>query len=158
MCSFYDCFLVHQSRHMARIYFYRGPDGFYQHRDKLILQCHLCSGLMIGFKCHAHHYEHCHLAHNLRKCWEPENYRPILQNDGRINFLAKWIDCKCERQRKLSACSSVSEMFLAYRSLKWARLTFLLACRRHWEMTLKLTSKQALVEAEILDKVLKFLT
>jgi hypothetical protein len=143
---------------MARMSFYRGPDDFHQHRDKLILQCHLCSGLMIGFKCHGHHYEHCHFAHNLSKCWEPENYRPVLQNDGSINFLAKWIDCKCEGQRKLSSCSSVSEMILAYRVLKWARLTFLLACRRRWERTLKLTSKHALVGPEMLDKVLRFLS
>ena len=158
MCSLCECFLVHQSSHMARISFYRGSDEFCPRRNKLILQCHLCSGLMIGFKCHAHHNEHCHLAHNRGKCWEPENYRPVLQNDGSINFLAKWVDCRCERQRKLSACSSVSEMILAYRLLKWARLTFLLACRRHWEMILKLTSKQALVGPLILDKVLRFLT
>ena len=158
MCSLCECFLVQQSRHMARICFYRGPCEFHQHRDKLIVQCHLCSGLMIGFKCHAHHYEHCHLAHNFPKCWELENYRPILEKDGSINFLAKWIDCKCERQRNLSACSSVSEMILAYRLLKWTRFAFLLACRRHWERILKLTCKHALVGPEMLDKVLRFLT
>ena len=158
MCSFSEYFFIQRNVHMARIFSHRRRDDFNPHKDKLVLQCQLCSGLMVGYKCHEHHYENCHSAYKLSKCWEPENYRPVLQNDGSINFLAKWIDCKCERQRKLSACSSVSEMILAYRLLKWARLTFLLACRRHWEMILKLTSKHSLVGPLILDKVLRFLT
>ena len=144
---------------MARIFSHRRRDDFNTHKDKLVLQCQLCSGLMVGYKCHEHHYENCHFAFKLNKCWEPENYRPILQKDGSINLLAKWIDCnKCEGQRKLSICTTISEMILAYNVLKWARLTFLLARRRRWERMLKLTSKHTFVGPEMLHKVLRFLT
>ena len=142
---------------MARIFSHSFRKDYNPHKDKLVLQCQLCSGLMIGYKCFERHLENYHTAHKSSKCWESENYRPILQVDRNSNLLAKWIDCKCEGQRKMSRCTTISEMTLAYNILKWARLTFLLVWRRRWEGILKLTNMHNFVEPESLDEVLTYL-
>ena len=139
--------------------FHCRQNSYSPHQDKLVLQCHLCSGLMIGYSCFNHHSEGCNTAFEVNECWKPENYRPLLQQDGSISFLAKGIDCnKCKKQQMMSTFPTNSEKAFALRIMKWARLVFLLVVRKHWEKIIKLTGKHSFVDPEMLNIVLSYLT
>ena len=127
-------------------------------QEKLILQCNLCSGLVVGFPCFEHHREECsNLVHAIDR-WKLENYRPLLQQDGKISFLGKWIDCnKCKRQQ-IMANFLPGTLTFKLKIINWARLTFLLQRRRKAMAAIKLSKLQLLSDHVLLMLVLQFIT
>ena len=126
-------------------------------QEKLVLQCDRCSGFVVGFPCFEHHRENCCNLHHTIDVWKLENYRPLLQQDGDISFLCKWIDCsKCKRQQIMANFLPGSLPF-KLRIINWARLTFLLQRRRKAMAAIKLSRLKLLSDPVLSMLVLQFI-
>ena len=126
--------------------------------QKVVLQCHRCTGLVVSYICFEHHIKDCCRITRTQDLWKPPNYAPLRQHDMNTTHLCKWLDCKhCKLQQILAASKPSSFLGLRMRRVSWCRFVYLLLARlkvRHvWNQTCRQPALDVITVAMIISYV-----
>ena len=128
-------------------------------RTKLVVQCPLCSHLFVGNMCYEHHRLDCRPHGQPSERPHSGRFRPLLSQDKNPSSLCKWLDCnKCKLQKRIAGSKPRTFLYLRFRAICWARMTFLLIAKRIVMRIIRSTCKYPPLDSVTLRLVVDFAT
>ena len=127
--------------------------------QKVVLQCHRCTGLVVSYICYEHHIKDCCRITQVQDLWKPPNYAPLRQHDMNTTHLCKWLDCKhCKLQQILAASKPSSFLGLRMRRVSWCRFVYLLLARLKVRHVWNLTCRQPALDVISVAMIISYVT
>ena len=126
---------------------------------KVVIQCHRCTGLLVGIICFERRESTCEKATREGNQWTPQNYSALPKHDQNDSHLCKWLDCcKCKLQQALAKSKPKSYLGLRMRLVCWRRITYLLIAKYKVKLMLKLTCKFPRLDSASVSAIVDFVT
>jgi hypothetical protein len=127
--------------------------------QKVVLQCHRCTGLVISYICYEHHIKDCCRITRTHDLWKPPNYVALRQHDMNTTHLGKWLDCKqCKLQQILAASKPGSFLGLRMRRVSWCRFVYLLIAKHRVRQVWKQTCRHPVLDESTITIICSFVT